>query len=238
VSDYRNSEWTRSGANNTDSDGPPAPMAQPITRPRVSRRHSRSHRSSGSSEQKRKLKRMMFVVVVLLVTLVGLSVATVVIFFKMQQYYGDARQSTLELRQAEGELARAREKVTEMNNDLRILLANRIPGVAELITNRQIDINDQYVRNITFVRSGVGDAKTIEFSTVLENTRTGPILPKVDIVLFDASGLQTGAVRLDREQTVSPVDIPEMQPGETRTYSGQVELQRQTPSKYFVVDVN
>jgi hypothetical protein len=29
-----------------------------------------------------------------------------------------------------------------------------------------------------------------------------------------------------------------MQPGETRTYSGQVKLQRQTPSKYFVVDVN
>jgi len=39
-------------------------------------------------------------------------------------------------------------------------------------------------------------------------------------------------------QAITPVDHPELQPGETRTYSGQIQLQRDTPSKYFIVDVN
>ena len=158
--------------------------------------------------------------------------------FKMPQYRGGARQLTIDLRQAEGDLTRAREKITEMNNDLRILLANRIPGVAELSMNRQLAINDQYVRNITFVQSGLGETKSIEFSAVLENTRAAPVLPDVNIILFDESGLQTGAVRLSQEQAVAPVTTPELQPGETRTYSGQIQLQREAPSKHFVVEVN
>jgi len=242
MNDYRNNEWTRAGAPTPAPDGataPPGtarPLAQPLSGRRVPRRSS-GHRHSSSSSR-RKLKRMRLFAVVLLIALVATAMAGVMVFFKMKQYRGDTQQLTIDLRRAEGELARARERLTEMNNDLRILLANRIPGVAELITNRQLEINDQYVRNITFVQSGVGDDQTIEFSAVLQNTRQGPILPKVDVVLFDESGLQTGAVHLSKSQTVTPADLPELQPGETRTYSGQIQLQRQAPSKYFVVDVN
>lgn len=174
----------------------------------------------------------------LLVVLVTLAVTGVMIFFKMEQYRGEAKKLTIDLRLAEADLTRAREKITDMNDDLRILLANRIPGVAELSMNRQLEINDQYVRNITFVQSGTGESTAIEFSAVLENSRTEPVRPNVSVVLFDESGLQTGAARLTKEQAIAPVDIVELQPGETRTYSGRIELQRETPSKYFVVDVN
>ena len=174
----------------------------------------------------------------LLVVLVALAVVGVLIYFKMEHYRSEAQRLTIDLRQAEAEFTRAQEKLTEMNNDLRILLADRIPGVAELSMNRQLEINDQYVRNITFVQSGTGDSKAIDFSAVLENSRTENVLPNVSILLFDESGLQTGAARLTKEQAITPVDNPELQPGETRTYSGRIELRRETPSKYFVVDVH
>jgi hypothetical protein len=267
MNDYRNNEWTRTGPNSPDSATPTEPIGQPPNQPasypptqhpvqtpghqqaqpglarplpgrRVSRHSSSRHSSGGSGSSRRKLRRMKFLVGVLLGVLVAFAVAGVMTFFKMQQFRGEAQQLTVDLREAEADLARAREKIAEMNNDMRILLANRIPGVAELSMNRQLEINDQYVRNITFVQPGTGENKAIEFSTVLENSRTAPTLPAVNIVLFDESGLQTGAVRLTKEQAITPVDIAELQPGETRTYSGRIPLQRDAPSKYFVVDVN
>jgi hypothetical protein len=162
---------------------------------------------------------------------------SVVLYFHTQRLRSGETRLSVEQKQLEAELAEARERITELNNDLRILLANRIPGIDQLVFDRQIELNDQYVKNITFVQSGLDDEKTIEFSTVLHNGRTGPILPKVTISLFDENGLQTGIARLDKTQTITPADIPELQPGETRTYSAQIDLQRQTPSKYFVVEV-
>jgi|AVFP01.1.fsa_nt_gi hypothetical protein len=235
MKDYRSSEWNRPNSDITKLEAPPPPMA-PSVPTAYAHRHRSSHRSSRSS--RRKIRQLKLLTSMLLILLVIVSVAAVMIFFRMEQYRGDAGQLRMELRQAEGELARSREKIIEMENDLRVLLANRIPGIKELIMNRQIEINDQYVRNITFVQSGLDDNKGIEFSSVLQNQRSGPILPDVTIVLFDESGLQTGIIQLDKEQTVSPVDIPEMQPGETRTYSGQIPMQRRVPSKYFVIDVN
>lgn len=236
MNEYRTNDWSRPRENAQDATRPPAaPLSQPIARPRISRHGSGSRHSSSSS--RRKLKWAKRVAGLSLASLVAVIMTTVAVYSKMTQYRESTQRLTLDLRQAEGDLARAQEKITEMNDDLRILLANRIPGISELVMNRQIEVNNQYVRNVTFVQSGIGDTKTIEFSTVLQNTRPDPILPKVDIVLFDEFGLQTGTVRLDKKQTVTPVDFAEMQPGETRTYSGQIRLQRQTPSKYFVFQV-
>ncbi len=164
-------------------------------------------------------------------------VILVVMYFRIDQLRDGRSAESVQRRQVEAELARAQERITSLNSDLQILLQNRIPGVDQLVYNRQIELNDQYVQSITFVESGLGNEKTVEFSTVLQNVRTGPILPKVTIVLFDEAGMQTGMAQLDRSHTITPVDIPEMQPGETRTYSTRIELNREQPSKYFVVEV-
>jgi hypothetical protein len=246
MNDFRNPDWQGRGPTDTVPRGGSAPppaygerrqdgMAEPMygrLRPRGS---SHKHRSSSSS--RRKITRLRILALVLAAGMVASIVFSVMLYFHTKRLRGGEAQLSVAQKQLEGDLAKARERITELNNDLRILLANRIPGVDELVFNRQIELNDQYVKNITFVKSGVGDDKTIEFSTVLHNGRTGPILPKVTIALFDESGLQTGGARLDKSQTITPADIPELQPGETRTYSAQVDLQRQTPSKYFVVEV-
>jgi hypothetical protein len=247
MNDFRNPDWQgrgpsdavgRGGAGTAGYDdgarkieGPAIPVYG-RQRPRKSRG---GHRTSSSS--KRKIRNLRLLALLLAAFLVASIVFSVVQYFGTKSISHGKDQLSVAQRRLEGELAKAREQITELNNDLRILLANRIPGIDQLVFDRQLELNEQYVKNITFVQSGLGDEKTIEFSTVLHNARTGPILPKVTIALFDESGLQTGYAELDKSQTITPVDIPELQPGETRTYSAQLNLQRQVPSKYFVVEV-
>jgi len=244
MNDHRNNEGNRGGPvepgtgsalSEPSSDPRPRQLAPPIATRSAYRRHSSSGHS-GSSRQK--IKHLKLLATVLLALLVTVAVAASMLLFQVQRFRGDAEHFATEIAQRDNELAKAREKITQMSNDMRALLSNRIPGITELVTNRQVELNDKYFKNITFVRSGVGTSQTIEFSAVLENQTPDPVLPQVDIVLFDELGLQTGAARLDKSQTVTPVTMSELQPGETRTYSGRITLQRQTPSKYFVVDVN
>jgi hypothetical protein len=247
MNDFRNPDWQGRGPSDIPARGGAQPsygdgqrrqegMAEPVYGQLRPRRSGPTHHRTSSSS-KRKIRRLRILAAGLAAGLVASIVFSVVLYFHSKRLRMEETSLTVEQKQMEAELAKARERITELNNDLRILLANRIPGVDELVFNRQIELNDQYVKNITFVKSGLGDLSTIEFTTVVHNARTGPILPQVDIVLFDESGLQTGAARLDKTQTITPADIPELQPGETRTYSAQVNLQRQTPSKYFVVEV-
>jgi hypothetical protein len=247
MNDFRNPEWQSRGPTDTVARGVTAlstpddgtrraeGMAEPMYGRLRPRNSSRGQRSSSSS--RRKIRRLRILAMLLAAGMVASIVFSVMLYFHTKRLRGGETQLTIAHKQLEGELAKARERITELNNDLRILLANRIPGVDGLVFDRQIELNDQYVKNITFVESGLGDESTIEYSAVLHNGRTGPILPKVTIALFDDSGLQTGAARLDKSQTVTPADIPELQPGETRTYSAQIDLQRRAPSKYFVVEV-
>jgi hypothetical protein len=247
MNEFRNQDWQGRGPTDTVASGgsPPeahgdaAPMwdgtAQPVYARPSSRKIHRGHRSSSSS--RRKIRRLRILASMLAAGMVVSFVFSAMLYFHMKRVRGSEVELMVAQKQLEGELAKAHEKITELNNDLRIVLQNRLPGIDELVFDRQIELNDRYVKNITFVASGLGDQRTIEFSAVLHNARTGPILPNVTVTLFDASGLQTGQTRLEKSQTITPVDIPELQPGETRTYSAQIKLDRQATSQYFIVEV-
>jgi cell division protein FtsB len=243
--DIRNPNWHSRGESDTvprsNMNPPPQPdvdgriegMAEPVQR----RRSPRIRRTRSSSSSRRKIRRLRLLAALLAAGLVVSAMLAVMLSFHVNRLSRNEAQLRGAQQQLEGELAQANARITELTNDVRILLANRVPGIEELVFARQIELNDQYVKNITFVQSGLGNERTVEFSAVLHNGRTGPVLPRVTIVLFDEVGLQTGIARLDKSQTTTPADIPELQPGETRTYSAPIDLSRQTPSKYFVVEV-
>ena len=245
MNDFRNPDWQGRGPSDAVPRNPSNPrpdadserrlegMAEPV----YSHQRSRGSRSRSSSSSRRKIRHLRILAGVLAAGLVSSIVFATVLFFHSKRLSSDETRRSVAQQQLEGELAEAREQITELNNDLRILIANRIPGIERLVFGRQIELNDQYVNNITFVESGLDEERTIEFSAVLHNGRNGLVLPEVTILVFDESGLQTGIARLDKSQTITPADIPELQPGETRTYSAQIDLSRQTPSEYFVVEV-
>lgn len=226
---------------------PTAPPPMTLAPPLPERRSSLSrHGSGGSRKQVRRLK---WLVALLLVAIAVGAVLGTFGFGQLQRFRNEANTLATQARQLERDLASARDRISEMGTDLRVLLANRIPGIAQISYGRPLEINDRYVRSLTFARRGkvekrniassivIQDSPAIEYSIVLQNTRSEPVLPKVRILLFDDSGLQTGAVSVTTENSLSPVTTEELQPGETRTHAGRIPLERLSPSTYYLMEV-
>lgn len=206
-------------------------MAQPLP----PRRLSRSRHQSSSH---RKLKRMKWLVALLVVVIVAGAVVGVFGWAHLKRFRAEANALASQTRQLEGELTRARERLTELGTDLRVLLANRIPGIAQISFGRPTEVNDRYVRSLTLVRAGTGAEPAVEYAIVLENTRTTPVVPAVRVLLFDAAGLQTGIARPGAADAVTPGALPALAPGETRTYSGRVQSLRRADPVYFLVEAD
>lgn len=210
------------------------PQQAPSRRSPRSGRHHHSRRSSSSRRKIRTLSLLLGLMFVLSVV----STTTAVLYYnKYHGQLGKVLALDLARRNLREQLTATRDNVTRLNNDLRILLSNRIPGVADIQLNRQLEVNDRYFRSLTLSRSGVGDQGGLEFHAVLQNQRPDPVLPNASILLFDAKGLQAGSVDLSSEQSITPVAGPELHPQETRTYSGKLKLFRSAQPRYFLVEV-
>jgi len=94
-------------------------------------------------------------VAVLLAAIVAGVVMAIFGYSELKRFRTEAGSLGVQVRQLEAELLEARERLVEMNDDLRILLANRIPGVAEMSFSRPIEINDQYVKNLYISTTGL-----------------------------------------------------------------------------------
>lgn len=203
---------------------------------RASRRSSR-HRGHHSSSTRRKLRSMRILAWLLFA---GNLVAVVLIIFgvgQLQRSRTEANTLASQVRQLDAELTRARDRVTEMTTDMRVLLANRIPGVSQLGFGRSLEINERYVRSLTFERARVGADQRIEYSMVVENGGAEPVVPRVHILLFDAAGLQTGSAKVGSANAISASGEATLAPGDARTYTGRIEAARATPPAYFLVEV-
>lgn len=206
-------------------------MAQPLS----PRRQSRSRTQSSS---RRKLKQMRWLVWFLVVVIVAAAVTGIFGLRQLQRFRGEANELATRTRQLEGELTRTRDRLTELGTDLRVLLANRIPGIAQISFGRPTEVNDRYVRSLTLVRAGTGGEQWVEYNIVLENGRTTPVVPALRILLFDAAGLQTGIARPGVTDAVAPGALAALAPGETRTYSGRVQAVRRAEPVYFLVEAD
>jgi hypothetical protein len=142
-----------------------------------------------------------------------------------------------DLGHAQKELEKARELLRTQDNEISAMMSRRIPGLAEMSFDNLVNVNDKYVRKITFAQSGMGPNKVIEFHAVLENKGSAPVVPDVRIRLFDRMGLQTALVKLGKEHASGDAAVAELRPDETRTYSGPIPAERDAESKYFMIEV-
>jgi hypothetical protein len=87
-----------------------------------------------------------------------------------------------------------------------------------------VNFNGKSPRQVTFVRSGVGPNKAIEFHAVKKNKGGVPLVSDV-------------RTRLGKEHAGAAGAVAELRPDETRTYSGSIPAERDAESRYFMIEV-
>ncbi len=201
--------------------------------------HSRSHSSRRhSSRSRRKILKLRITVGVLLVLIVGLSIGWFLTSVKLADMRGKYYKDQASVRKGAGSTQVLEARIADLEAQNASLVVGQIPGLALLEYDKTLQIDREYLRNIGFTLTGTAYSKNYEYRAVLHNNSMNIVRPLVTVYLFDERGIQIGQARLSRENATSRVDSENLQPDETRSYTGRVELNLESEPKYFLVTLD
>ncbi|MEQ9463694.1 MAG: hypothetical protein RJQ10_08535 [Haliea sp.] len=129
------------------------------------------------------------------------------------------------------------QEVLTLQEEKASLVQNRIPNLNPMAFDATVPIDQGYVKNIRFTRTGTEIDRKFEYYAVLQNNGARNITPDVVIYLFDSLGIQIGMARLANSDTSLSRAGDSLKEGESRTYSSQVELIRERDPEYFHIEV-
>ncbi len=199
---------------------------------------NRHKRSAGSREAKLKSK----LLAARLIAIGAIVAATVLAMLWIRAHYAreradvESRNLAIELNQTKQELEQAKRLLAAHDVELGAIMRQRIPGVQPLEIDTLYDIDQRYLKKLSFTESGVGADKRLTYYAVLKNAGDTPIRPAAQIHLFDQNGLQIGLGKIAVRAATTGSE-PELQPGETRTYSAPIEAVRAGEPRYFLVEL-
>ncbi len=207
---------------------------------RDSRRSNARHLSAHTISRAKRSRQLWATRLIALAAIIAAVVLAIVLIrshFRGETLDAEAGFLASEVNRVRHELEQARQLLAAQEVERNTLMKQRIPGLAVLAFDRIFDVDNQYVKKLSFSTAGPGDGQALACYAVLKNTSAAPISPYATILLFDRKGLQTGAAHLIRETASPPVEHDMLEPGETRTYSARIEPIRPDPPFYFLVEV-
>lgn len=222
-----------SSAGEIAAPGPAAERAE-HPRPRLAGRET-AHRSRSKTRQIRHLR---IAVSALLVVLLVVAMSAILVTAKLNKVEAELLAVDSALRGTARELQAAQLMLEQREHELISLVENRLPGMHRLEFNKLLEIDRDYVVNISFSESGIGESKRIEYHAMLRNDSTGMILPRVTVFLFDEHGLQVGEERLDKMDATTDVLIEELRPGEARSYHETIGVKRGAVPVFFLIHID
>jgi hypothetical protein len=194
-------------------------------------------RHSASRSKTKKIHRLTALVALLAVTLVMVSMGWIMAWAKLKKVESDNLSLDVNLRQTGGQLESLKARLLEREAAVQAMVEKRIPGLSLLEYNKVIGLNDKYVQNIRFAEAGTSNSRAIEYHVIVKNDTSDLVSPKVKIFLFDQFGIETGFAKLKSPDRTDDGRSEELQPGETRSYTGRMDIKRQAVSKFFLVQV-
>ena len=219
-------------------------------------RERRGHRGSGSHRDRRhpnaqhlsahtisRAKRSRQLWGTRLVALAAILAAVVLAILLIRSHFRgdtlDAEAGLLasEINRVPNELEQAKQLLAAQEVERNTLLKQRIPGIAALDTSKIYDINNQYVKKLSFSTVGADHNTAITYYALLKNTSPAAITPDATLLLFDRKGLQTGAARLTIEAATPRIEHETLEPGETRAYSARIDPTRPDAPTYFLIEI-
>jgi len=202
--------------------------ADNVTRPA----QFRHRRSRGGSRNERKLRRLQLACVA---ALAACLFALLVLGMLLARANGEREQLLFELRRVERDLAAASAELERVHAERAALVEQRLPDLAPLEYDRTIDVDEAYVRNISFTLVRRAEESSHEFRLVLSNDTLNRVAPRVEVLLFDALGVQVGRAQVEMD---GEGENGALEPGEVRSYSGTVDLDRDIAPRYFLLDID
>ncbi len=202
---------------------------------------SHSHRYSRSQ---RKILKLLIVSWVLGGLLFIVILVWIMTSMKLSAVNGDlllekarTREQIEANRQLEAEKRQLEQQISQLEQERAELVEKRIPHLRPLQFDVTIPIDKEYFRNINFTLTGTDHNRHYEYRAVIHNDGSASVEPDVTLFLFDELGIEVGKTRLSGKDTKAGTEAPTLQPGETRSYSSEIRLQRQADPKYFLIDV-
>ncbi|MGB0720837.1 MAG: hypothetical protein ACPGU7_00445 [Gammaproteobacteria bacterium] len=199
---------------------------------------NRSRRGRSNSSRSRRLKELhkcrrgkLFLKLVILV----MAVALVMMggYTRMSTSGDDEalKETQGKLRRKDAEFAALETEMADLRKQMEAIVQGRVPGLNKIVYDRVIDVDDKYLKNVIFTVSRKGSETSYGFNISLHNRSPNVIEPKLDLYLFNDSGLQIGAASL--KGLSDQVLIPD----EQRSFNGQIELNLNGEPTYFMANV-
>jgi len=123
-------------------------------------------------------------------------------------------------------------QIKTLENEIKELTLNRLPGLMGLNYDEVLKVNEQYVKNIVFTRTGKKGAHLYEYKVVLEN-HDAALQPALKVILFNRSGVQVGMSELSNK--VEQGGITRLDRDEVRSHYAVVQLAEKAEPEYFQV---
>jgi len=154
-----------------------------------------------------------------------------------ESYNGDRLEEKANTLEKQERLEKLQSEIEGLKHELAQLVQGRIPRLLPIEFDVTIPLNQDYLRNISFILSGISENRSYEFHVVMHNEDSVRVEPNANLFLFDELGIQVGKTHLSNEHTTSETVSSLLRPGETRSYFNRIKLDRETYPRYFLVDV-
>jgi hypothetical protein len=122
--------------------------------------------------------------------------------------------------------------------ELDALVKSRLPGLMPLKYDETIEVDERYIRNIIFTLVNNGTKRYYEYRLVMQNDSLSVVRPDVEILLFNDIGVQIGAAQVDYMDGSAEVTRSALNPGDVRSYTSSIQLNRDEKPRYFLIAVS
>ena len=198
-------------------------------------RRRRSHHLRSSYRYETKIKHHKYL-------LAGISILFILIYvftwFYIARKSAEHDQTLLELRKQETALQAVSSELKAVRNKMDTLVQDRIPGLLPLKYDEIISVDNKYIRNITFTLVKNGKKRNYEYHLVMQNDTLSIIQPVVQILLFNDTGIQIGLAQVNSLHASTDTGRPALDPGEVRSYTSFIHLNRDEVPSYFLIAVS
>lgn len=166
---------------------------------------------------------------------VAFLIAMVLAKFDIEELESANQQLGINATKQGDELTRTKTRLEKLESEVAEFVSGRIPYLHRIEFDKTIPVDQNYVRNVIFTLTGVGDDKKYEYRIVMHNDSMNIVHPFINVFLFDELGIQVGATKITKADATTKTEYTDLKQGETRSYSAMVPLERNETPYYFLL---